>query len=85
LITIGIDPHKDTHTAAAVKDATGELLGELTVAGTEGATSASSPGPTGWPPRVACASRSRTAATSTAASSAFSSPPPNRWCGSAPG
>jgi transposase len=35
LITIGIDPHKDTHTAAAVKDATGELLGELTVAGTE--------------------------------------------------
>lgn len=35
MITIGIDPHKDTHTAAAVKDATGELLGELTVAGTE--------------------------------------------------
>jgi transposase len=35
LITIGIDPHKDTHTAAAVKDATGELLGELTVSGTE--------------------------------------------------
>ncbi len=35
MITIGIDPHKDTHTAAAVKDATGELLGELTVAGNE--------------------------------------------------
>ena len=35
MITIGIDPHKDTHTAAAVKDVTGELLGELTVAGTE--------------------------------------------------
>lgn len=35
MITIGIDPHKDTHTAAAVKDVTGELLAELTVAGTE--------------------------------------------------
>jgi transposase len=35
LITIGIDPHKDTHTAAAVEDATGQLLGELTVPGTE--------------------------------------------------
>jgi transposase len=35
VITIGIDPHKDTHTAAAVEDATGQLLGELTVAGTE--------------------------------------------------
>ena len=35
MITIGIDPHKDTHTAAAVDDATGQLLGELTVAGTE--------------------------------------------------
>ncbi len=28
-------PHKDTHTAAAVEDATGQLLGELTVPGTE--------------------------------------------------
>jgi transposase len=35
VITIGIDPHKDTHTAAAVEDATGQLLGELTVPGTE--------------------------------------------------
>lgn len=35
MITIGIDPHKDTHTAAAVEDATGQLLGELTVPGTE--------------------------------------------------
>jgi transposase len=35
VITIGIDPHKDTHTAAAVEDATGRLLGELTVPGTE--------------------------------------------------
>jgi transposase len=35
LITIGIDPHKDTHTAAAVADATGQLLGELTVSGDE--------------------------------------------------
>lgn len=35
MITIGIDPHKDTHTAAAVEDATGQLLGELTVSGTE--------------------------------------------------
>lgn len=35
MITIGIDPHKDTHTAAAVNSATGQLLGELTVAGTD--------------------------------------------------
>jgi transposase len=35
VITIGIDPHKDTHTAAAVEDTTGQLLGELTVPGTE--------------------------------------------------
>lgn len=35
MITIGIDPHKDTHTAAAVEDATGQLLGELTVPGTD--------------------------------------------------
>ena len=35
MITIGIDPHKDTHTAAAVADGTGQLLGELTVPGTE--------------------------------------------------
>lgn len=35
MITIGIDPHKDIHTAAAVEDATGQLLGELTVPGTE--------------------------------------------------
>ena len=34
MITIGIDPHKDTHTAAAVEDASGALLGELTVTGT---------------------------------------------------
>lgn len=35
MITIGIDPHKDTHTAAAVADATGQVLGELTIPGTE--------------------------------------------------
>ena len=35
MITIGIDPHKDTHTAAAVDDATGQLLDELTVPGTD--------------------------------------------------
>jgi transposase len=35
VITIGIDPHKDTHTAAAVEDTTGQLLGELTVPGTQ--------------------------------------------------
>jgi transposase len=35
VITIGIDPHKDTHTAAAVDDSTGQWLGELTVVGTE--------------------------------------------------
>jgi transposase len=34
LITLGIDPHKDAHTAAAVDDTTGQLLDELTVAGT---------------------------------------------------
>lgn len=35
MITIGIDPHKDTHTAAAVSNTSGQLLGELTVPGTE--------------------------------------------------
>lgn len=35
MITIGIDPHKDTHTAAAVDGASGQLLGELTVPGTD--------------------------------------------------
>jgi transposase len=30
VIVIGIDPHKRTHTAAAVEQATGELVGELT-------------------------------------------------------
>jgi transposase len=31
VITVGIDPHKHTHTAAAVNAATGELVDELTV------------------------------------------------------
>jgi transposase len=31
LIVIGIDPHKDTHSAAAVDSATGQLLGERTI------------------------------------------------------
>jgi transposase len=35
VIAIGIDPHKRTHTAAAVDSATAELLGELTVPGTD--------------------------------------------------
>lgn len=35
MITIGIDPHKDTHTAAAVEDATGQFLDELTVPATD--------------------------------------------------
>jgi transposase len=35
MIVIGVDPHKQTHTAAAVGRQTGELLGELTVKGTE--------------------------------------------------
>jgi len=35
VITIGIDPHKHTHTAVAVKDATGQLLAELTVSADE--------------------------------------------------
>lgn len=35
MITIGIDPHKHTHTAAAVEDATGQFLEELTVPATD--------------------------------------------------
>jgi hypothetical protein len=35
VITIGIDPHKRSHTGAAVDATTGELLGELTVPATE--------------------------------------------------
>jgi transposase len=35
VITIGIDPHKDTHTAAAVDDANGQFLDELTVPATD--------------------------------------------------
>jgi transposase len=31
VITIGIDPHKQSHTAAAVNSATGELLDQLTI------------------------------------------------------
>jgi transposase len=31
VLIIGIDPHKATHTAAAVDDATGQLLGNLTI------------------------------------------------------
>lgn len=34
MITIGIDPHKQTHTAVAVNEV-GQLLGEVTVAGDE--------------------------------------------------
>jgi len=35
VIVIGIDPHKQTHTAAAVERATGELVGERTVSARE--------------------------------------------------
>src|SRR5215207_7150690 len=35
MIVIGVDPHKQTHTAAAIDRQTGELLGELTVRGNE--------------------------------------------------
>jgi hypothetical protein len=35
MIVIGVDPHKQTHTAAAVDGRTSELLGELTVRGNE--------------------------------------------------
>src|SRR5215211_3375942 len=35
MIVFGVDPHKQTHTAAAVDRQTGELLGELTVRGNE--------------------------------------------------
>jgi len=34
VIVIGIDPHKQSHTAAAVESATGELIGEQTVPAT---------------------------------------------------
>lgn len=65
MIPIGIDPHKDTHTAAAVADTTGQLLDELTVPGTDGATSACIPGRTSSPARAAsCALHWRTATTS---------------------
>jgi transposase len=37
MIVVGVDPHKQTHTAVAVDRQTGELLGGLTVrAGEEG-------------------------------------------------
>jgi transposase len=36
MIVLGIDPHKKTHTAVAVRAATGELLAELTVPATPG-------------------------------------------------
>jgi transposase len=35
MIVIGVDPHKQTHTRAAVDRATGQLCGELTVKGSE--------------------------------------------------
>ena len=35
MIVIGVDPHKQTHTAAAVDRSTGELVGELTVRGNQ--------------------------------------------------
>ena len=35
MITIGVDPHKSTHTAATVEDATGQFLEELTVPATD--------------------------------------------------
>lgn len=31
MIVVGVDPHKATHTAAAIASLTGELRGELTV------------------------------------------------------
>jgi hypothetical protein len=31
MIIVGIDPHKSTHTGAALDTATGEALGELTI------------------------------------------------------
>ena len=34
MITIGIDPHKQTHTAVAVNEV-GQLLGEVTISGDE--------------------------------------------------
>ena len=30
MITLGVDPHKQTHTAAAIRGGSAELLGELT-------------------------------------------------------
>jgi hypothetical protein len=35
MIVIGVDPHKRSHTAAAVEASTGELLGSKTVAARE--------------------------------------------------
>ena len=31
MMVIGVDPHKQTHTAAAVADRTGELVDDMTV------------------------------------------------------
>jgi transposase len=34
MLVVGIDPHKNSHTAAALDSATGEMLGEITIAST---------------------------------------------------
>ncbi|HEX2290711.1 MAG TPA: IS110 family transposase [Pseudonocardiaceae bacterium] len=34
MLVVGIDPHKDSHTAAALDTSTGQMLGEITIAAT---------------------------------------------------
>ena len=75
MITIGIDPHKDTHAAAAVQDSSGEFLDETD----DPATDAGARTLLDWAhgfagPDAGCASPWRRAATSPVAWSGSSSP-----------
>ena len=68
MITIGIDPHKQSHTAAAVNSPTGELRDQLTIASDQAGHERLIEWARPWE-RSACL-RSRTVATSPGASSA---------------
>lgn len=79
MITIGIDPHKRTHTAVAVSGV-GELLDELTIP-TTAATANFSNGPTDLRKSRSCASHWRTVAASAVAWSAPCWTPARTSCG----
>jgi len=51
MVTIGIDPHKTSHTAAAL-DASGETLGELRLRADGATLSRLGAWAAGWPQRV---------------------------------